>query len=93
MVDKGLLEAISSIPSNIRLASGKQLLVQAVPELPSWVVNRPKKGFFFPYQQWLEGEWRDYFPEINLDKNIPLQPWYRRWSLAILQHWLEKVSL
>ncbi len=92
LVDKGLLEAISSIPSNIRLAPGKQLLVQAVPELPSWVVNRPKKGFVFPYAQWLDQEWRDYFPEINLDKNIPLQPWYRRWSLAILQHWLEKVS-
>ncbi|HEY9872811.1 MAG TPA: asparagine synthase (glutamine-hydrolyzing), partial [Candidatus Obscuribacterales bacterium] len=39
LVDRVLLEAIASIPSKIRLAPGKQLLIQAVPELPDWVVN------------------------------------------------------
>jgi len=92
LVDRVLLEAIAGIPSNIRLAPGKQLLIQAVPELPSWVVNRPKRGFFFPFEQWMAGEWRDYFPDVDCDKNIPLKPWYRRWSLSILQHWWEQIS-
>lgn len=91
-VDRVLIEAIAGIPSNIRLAPGKQLLIQAVPELPSWVVNRPKQGFSFPFEQWMTGEWRDYLPEVNCDKSIPLKPWYRRWSLSILQHWWEGVS-
>jgi len=92
LVDRALLEAISSIPSSIRLATGKQLLIQAVPELPSWVVNRPKRGFLFPFEQWIAGEWRDYFPDIDGDKNIPLKTWYRRWSLALLQYWLKEVT-
>ncbi|MDJ0795461.1 MAG: asparagine synthase (glutamine-hydrolyzing) [Calothrix sp. MO_167.B12] len=92
LVDKNLLETIAPIPSNIRLAAGKQLLIQAVSELPDFVVNRPKKGFFFPFEQWMSNEWSDYFSNINSPKNIPLQPWYRRWNLAILKHWLEKVS-
>jgi asparagine synthase (glutamine-hydrolysing) len=61
-VDSVFLEAIASIPSDLRLAPGKQLLIQAVLELPSRVVNRPKQGFVFPLQQRIEGEWRDYFP-------------------------------
>ncbi|HEY9632660.1 MAG TPA: asparagine synthase (glutamine-hydrolyzing) [Coleofasciculaceae cyanobacterium] len=92
LVDQVLLEAISSIPSSIRLAPGKQLLIQAVPELPSWVVNRPKRGFSFPFEQWIAGEWRDHFPELNRHNDISLKPWYRRWSLSLLQHWWEEVS-
>ncbi|MHC5719843.1 MAG: asparagine synthase-related protein, partial [Nostoc sp.] len=53
-VDQTLLEAIASFPSTIRLAQGKQLLIQAIPELPNWLLNRPKRGFFFPFQQWME---------------------------------------
>lgn len=92
LVDRALVEAISSIPSPIRLAAGKQLLIQAVPELPSWVVNRPKRGFLFPFEQWIAGEWRDDFRELDSHKNIVLKPWYRRWSLALLQHWWEEVA-
>lgn len=91
-VDRHLMEAIASIPSAIRLAPGKQLLIQAVPELPSWVVNRPKQPFAFPFEQWLTGEWRDLLPDFDGNKSkIPLT-WYRRWSLSILQHWWQKVS-
>ncbi|WP_017314708.1 asparagine synthase (glutamine-hydrolyzing) [Mastigocladopsis repens] len=92
LVDRALLEAVASIPSHIRLASGKQLLIAAVPELPDWVVNRPKRGFSFPFEQWMSGEWRDYFNHVNVPNNISLKPWYRRWSLAILKYWWERVS-
>jgi asparagine synthase (glutamine-hydrolysing) len=91
-VDRDLIEAIAPIPSHIRLALGKQLLTQAVPELPSWVVNRPKQGFTFPFEQWIAGEWRDLLPMVNCDKNISLNPWYRRWSLSLLGYWWERVS-
>lgn len=91
-VDRVLIEAIADIPSNIRLAPGKQLLIQAVPELPSWVVNLSKQGFSFPFEEWMAGEWRDYLPNVDCEKSIPLKPWYRRWSLSILQHWWEQVS-
>ncbi|NEP55103.1 MAG: asparagine synthase, partial [Moorea sp. SIO3C2] len=93
LVDRILLETIASVPSNLRLLPGKQLLIQAVPELPEWVVNRPKQGFAFPFEKWMSGEWGEYFADVNSPKNIPLKPWYRRWSLAILKHWWERVSL
>lgn len=92
LVDRVLLEAIAPIPGSIRLAAGKQLLIQAVPELPSWVVNRPKQPFAFPFDQWLKGDWRGELPEVKSDPTIPLQPWYRQWSLSILQHWWTEVS-
>ncbi len=92
LVGRVLLETITSIPSNMRLVPGKQLLIQAVPELPSWVVNRPKRGFSFPFQQWIGTEWQDYFGQVYCPKNISLNPWYRLWSLAILQYWWQQVS-
>ncbi|AVH62385.1 MULTISPECIES: asparagine synthase (glutamine-hydrolyzing) [unclassified Nostoc] len=92
LVDQALLEAIASIPSTMRLAQGKQLLVQAIPELPSWLLNRPKRGFFFPFQQWIEKDWSDYFPAQELGKDINLKLWYRNWSLAILHHWWNEIA-
>ena len=79
-----------TIPSELRLAPGKQLLTQAVPELPDWIINRPKRGFSFPYERWMHSEWQDYFQGINCPPNVLLKSWYRRWSLAILQHWYKK---
>ncbi|MBW4509732.1 MAG: asparagine synthase (glutamine-hydrolyzing) [Scytonematopsis contorta HA4267-MV1] len=92
-VDRILLESIASIPSNIRLIAGKQLLIKSVPELPSWVVKRPKRGFSFPFEQWILGEWRDYFDNVNIPKNISLKSWYRQWSLAILKYYWESISI
>ncbi|MUG94054.1 asparagine synthase (glutamine-hydrolyzing) [Scytonema sp. UIC 10036] len=92
LVDRSLLEAVAPIPSSMRLAFGKKLLIAAVPELPDWVVNRSKRGFFFPYKQWMASEWRDYFSHINAPSHIPLKPWYRRWSLAVLKYWWERIT-
>ncbi len=92
-VDRAVIEAIANIPSPLRLAPGKQLLIDAVPELPSWVVNRPKQPFAFPFERWLAGEWQDLLPDFEHNhKKIPLQTWSRRWSLSILQHWWQQVS-
>ncbi|MBD2501503.1 asparagine synthase (glutamine-hydrolyzing) [Anabaena azotica] len=91
-VDRVLLETIASIPSAMRLAPSKQLLIEAIPELPSYLLNRPKRGFSFPFQQWIDQEWSDYFPVHELNKNIDLNLWYRRWSLVILDYWLQQVT-
>jgi asparagine synthase (glutamine-hydrolysing) len=92
LVDRVLLEAVAPIPSQIRLAAGKQLLIQSVPELPEWVINRPKQGFSFPFEQWMSAEFGNYFQNINVPRHISLQSWSRRWSLAMLHYWWEKVS-
>jgi asparagine synthase (glutamine-hydrolysing) len=92
LVDRVLLETIASIPSQLRLAAGKQLLINAVPELPDWVINRPKQGFVFPFDRWMSTEFGSYFNNINISPNMPLEPWARRWSLAMLQHWWERIS-
>jgi asparagine synthase (glutamine-hydrolysing) len=91
LVDRVLIEAIANIPSHIRLAPGKQLFIQAVHELPNEVINRPKKPFAFPFDRWMAGEWSDIFPDFAGELKIPLNPWYRRWSLGILQHWWQEI--
>ena len=90
LVDATLIDAIALIPSEIRLSEGKQLLTQAVPEVPDWVRERPKQGFYFPFQVWMNRDWQDYFQAIQCPSGIPLKNWYRRWSLAILHHWWQQ---
>jgi asparagine synthase (glutamine-hydrolysing) len=87
LVDKVLLETLSTIPSNLRIAHGKKLLTQAVPELPDFVLNRPKQGFSFPFERWLGQEWQGCLPGIRKFEQIPLHSWYRQWSLSILEYW------
>ena len=89
-VDQTLFEVIAPIPANIRLATGKQLLSNAVSDLPDWLLNQPKQGFRFPFQEWLD---TDYNNDLNLPTtpdHLDLRPWYRRWSLFILQDWLQR---
>jgi asparagine synthase (glutamine-hydrolysing) len=92
LVDQALVETLGTIPSHLRVAPGKKLLTQAVPELPDFVLNRPKRGFSFPFKQWLGKEWQECLPAVPTLERIPLHPWYRRWSLSVLQHWWDTVS-
>lgn len=89
-VDRTLVEAVARIPATIRLAPGKQLLLDAVPEIPEWVRNRPKQGFTFPFGDWIAGEWRDVFRRIELESPVRLKNWYRTWCLFALENFLEK---
>jgi len=81
-VDSRLFETISSIPASIRLRFGKQLLLDAVPEIPEWVRNQPKRGFRFPFQEWMRGEFGDVLSAADKRTTVPLGAWYRRWTLA-----------
>ncbi|MBD2493045.1 asparagine synthase (glutamine-hydrolyzing) [Nostoc sp. FACHB-280] len=92
LVDRVLLETIASIPSNLRLMPQKKLLIESIPELPDWVINKQKRGFSFPFQEWIKDEWHECFTGLDSYKDIHLGIWYRRWSLALLKYWWQKVS-
>jgi asparagine synthase (glutamine-hydrolysing) len=90
LVDAELQRQLAPIPAIERL-NGKSLLRQAVPELPEWFSQRPKQGFRFPFQLWLDD------PAAPLALQLPatparidLGPWYRRWSLMVLENWLRE---
>ncbi len=93
LVDRKLMEAVAGIPAGIRLAVGKRLLVDAVPEIPEWIRNRPKQGFTFPFEEWVTTQWRDVFAEIQSRSPVRLRNWYRTWCLFALENFLEKNAI
>ena len=93
-VDTHLFEEVSQIPSSIRLQRGKDLLTSAIPEIPEYITNRRKRGFTFPLEKWIDDDWSEYTMDIKVPNYIPLpnKQWYRRWSLVVLQNWLQTIS-
>jgi asparagine synthase (glutamine-hydrolysing) len=91
-LDGPLVDTISAIPADVRLQPGKKFLLQAVPEVPTWVTAQPKRGFMFPFEQWFEAEWREMFVDIDRDCPVPTQMWYRKWCLFVLNRWVEKLK-
>ena len=89
-VDSKFIEAIQRIPAALRLAKGKRLLVDAVPEIPQWVRDRPKQGFTFPFRDWITKEWNDVFQRIELTSPVRLKSWYRTWCLFALETFIER---
>ena len=93
-VDQVFLETISKIPYQYRLSFGKKLLISSVPEIPEWVINRPKQGFSFPFQQWVDKDWlQDFFHLKTISKQISLTTWYRKWLIVVLNYWLQELAL
>lgn len=92
-VDRVLFETVSKLPSAVRLRPSKRLLIEAVPEIPSWVLNTPKRGFLFPYDKWMGARWVERFRAS--DAHIPghRPNWYQRWSVFMLERWLESSRL
>ncbi len=88
-VDVALLKAVSQIPSAIRLQQGKRLLIEAVPEIPEWVRNQPKRGFAFPFETWFRQQWSREFARINLESPVPLSRWYHQWAVYSFERFLE----
>lgn len=81
-VDATLLDSLQSIPARVRLRPGKQLLVEAIPELPDWIKNQPKKGFYFPFQDWLKQGFGSLLSEAQDVSPVPLRTWYRTWAVT-----------
>ena len=91
-VDNKLLEQIARIPAKIRLKRGKQILLDAMPEIPHWVRNRPKMGFSFPFKDWVTREWDDVFRRIRAQSPVRLKNWYRAWCLFALDSFVTRLS-
>ena len=91
-VDNKLLERIARIPAQIRLRRGKQILLDAMPEIPHWVRNRPKMGFSFPFKDWVTREWDDVFRRIRTQSPVRVKNWYRAWCLFALDSFVTKLS-
>ena len=57
-----LVEFVASLPESVKVGNGtpKALLVEALGDLlPTEVVQQPKRGFTFPWQEWLRGPLRE----------------------------------
>jgi len=57
-LDHPLVEYVTRLPQQVKIAEGrpKALLIAAMAELlPDEVVNQPKRGFTFPWSEWLRG--------------------------------------
>jgi asparagine synthase (glutamine-hydrolysing) len=87
-LDNALFETLSAIPARLRVQPGKRLLTAAVPELPEWIVNQPKRGFLFPIERWIGGQWRDVFVRLEHGVPVPLETWYRKWGMFMLDRWM-----
>lgn len=95
-VDVGLIRSLTALPAAQRLAPGKRLLRQALPELRKPLPAAPKRGFALPYPIWFDqphspvrpGSASLPLPPVPAD--LDLTPWARRWGLMVLRHWLER---
>ncbi len=92
-VDRTLFETIAHIPSASRLRQGKKLLLEALPEIPEWVVNQPKRGFLFPYQKWAATTWGGMFEQTNARLPVKNPSWYQSWAVFMLDRWFEQRGL
>ena len=88
-LDLPLMDTLTRIPSSTRLQPGKRFLLQAVPEVPDWIANQPKRGFLFPFDQWLGTEWREVFGALDRTCPVPTQTWYRKWAIFVLERWMQ----
>lgn len=85
LVDARLFDTLAAIPASVRLRQGKQLLLEAVPQIPQWVRDQPKRGFRFPFQDWMQDEFGGLLAAADREANVPLVKWYRRWALAAVR--------
>jgi len=90
-LDLPLMDALARIPAATRLQAGKRFLLQAVPEVPDWIAHQPKRGFLFPFEQWLGTEWREVFAALNCTCPVPTQTWYRKWCVFVFERWQRAV--
>jgi asparagine synthase (glutamine-hydrolysing) len=88
-VDSRLIETLTQISSRLRLAKGKRLLREAIPEIPEWILAQPKRGFRFPFELWAEDCWKEWFDRIECGSPVSCRNWYRRCCLIALQHFLD----
>ena len=91
-VDRSLFESVSKLPASQRLQPGKKLLLEAIPEIPDWVAHQPKRGFTFPFEQWLEASWGTAFHDVTKRLSQSNTTWYQKWAVFMLERWLTNAA-
>ena len=92
-VDRCFLETVATIPARIRLQSRKALLSKAVPQLPEWVWQLPKRGFLLPFGKWHASEWFPQSKSVGSSRTkVPMNSWYQKWTISIFENWLEQIA-
>jgi asparagine synthase (glutamine-hydrolysing) len=92
-VDRCLLETLTRIPPSIRMKKGKALLTAAIPELPEWIPQQPKRGFLLPFEKWRANEWFRNCPNTASNSvNVPMSSWYQKWTMSIFETWLQQIA-
>ncbi|MBS0656720.1 MAG: asparagine synthase (glutamine-hydrolyzing) [Verrucomicrobia bacterium] len=90
LVDSVLYEQLARVPPGRRLRPGKAMLLEALPEIPEWVARGAKRGFSFPFDRWLESDWRG---ALNIPNRLPdgiqLTTWYQKWCIFVFRRWWE----
>ncbi len=90
LVDRFLYEALARVSPERRLRPGKAMLLEAVPEIPEWVAHGAKRGFSFPFERWLEHDWKGLFGENVTDvAGVHPRTWYQRWCIYVFRRWWE----
>jgi asparagine synthase (glutamine-hydrolysing) len=89
LVDMRLFDRVAGIAPALRLQPGKQLLLDAVPEVPARVRNAPKRGFSFPLRSWLEKGLGPAFHDSARGLPVETSEWYQLWSVHALGRWLD----
>jgi asparagine synthase (glutamine-hydrolysing) len=84
-MDYQLIEFVLSLPDAMKFpVTPKKLLVDSLPDLlPDEIVNRPKMGFVFPWEQWLKNELHSYAQE-RIQKLAQRPPFKQQ---AVLNLW------
>ena len=106
-LDKNLVEFVFSLPENVR--GSKKILVKEVTKkyLPGEIINRRKKGFAYPFLEWLkeENEFR-IIVDVNRETKIFNEEYLKEiintghkrykqhlWTLYLFSRWLKKEFL
>jgi asparagine synthase (glutamine-hydrolysing) len=93
LVDATLFNSLAELPASIRLQQGKKLLLQAVPEVPAAIANAPKRGFSFPFAQWLATSFGERFSTACQGLPVTAYEWYQEWTLFVFQDWCRKMDV
>jgi asparagine synthase (glutamine-hydrolysing) len=75
LLDHELLELAATIPSRFKIHRGesKYIFKQAIrPRLPAGHLDRPKRGFEIPIDNWLRGPLRPLVESSLFDSNTPI---------------------
>lgn len=92
-VDRKLTDLLNRVCPKIRYEANKHFLLSAVPEVPEWVANSPKKGFRFPFQSWMNADWEQDFAALEKATRVRLGSWYRKWLVFVLNRFIKRHHL